>query len=590
MPNVIKADATEKLFGGANETAVEKSQRRDRYMIALANEPWARVDNMGRTVAGNVQLSQSEKSDTGTLLKLEHIEDASARLRSLLADDTINKALGTDQIAGIQAALATTGDIQKDISLSSPIAANAAGQQGLVLYDLHGPAEELVPIDTPLRNSFPRTQGVGTSFQYKQITGFTNAQTGSGLPLIHPGITDTTQTNFNVGGAGTALAYNRPPKISYTGQNLQAAYFQFGLSDEVTWSSFFAGQGFQDVRQLSQTSTMYASFLGEERMTAYGRGTSANGYSGAVAAPASVAVTVSATGGTIPAGTTYFVGVATLTGFGTSTAVWSASTTTTGSTSSLAVAWPSVPGALGYQVFLSRTAATAATSFFVGTAGSYAGVFTNATTVTSSAFTVTSSPTAGATPPTTDQSAQASGYDGILPITMGPSAGYTKNLQTTLDKLNPGSELQAAFAAQYALNLANPDRVMLNALDRKQQSDTIKSVGNPNGYRITMDMDSRSGRILGEIVTGIQNESTGKEVDLQVHPYWLQGTMSILTDTLPFPNSNVPSCWEYRNVQDYMGIDWPTMQLSYDFSTYWYGTFFCHAPAWQASITGIQAG
>lgn len=580
-----KADATTALFGGVEETAVEKSQRFDRYRKAIAEESWGVFNAMGQTVAGNLALSQVEKSDTGNLMKIEKIEDASARMQSLLRDDTINKALGADVLSSIEQSL---GTITKDISLTSPIAAGNGGQAGLVLYDLHGPAEELVPIETPLRNSFPRTQGVGTSFMYKQITGFSNAQTGSGLPLLHPGIADTTQTNFAVSGSANALYYNRGPKISYTGQNQQASYFQFGLSDEVTWSSFFSGQGFQDVRELSQTSTMYASFLGEERMTVYGRGTSGNGYSGAVAAPASVAVTPVATGGTIPSGSTYYIGVVSLTGFGTSTAVWSAATTIAAN-GSVQAAWPAVQGALGYQVFLSRTAATAATSFYVGTVGAYPGAFTNATTVTTPAITITTSPTSGATPPTSDASTQAIGYDGIMAITTGVNAGYTANIGGKFSTVNPGTELQAMFASMYATNLANPDRILCNAQDRKQMSDLLKG-STSTGFRVNIDADGSGGHQIGQIVTAIQNESTGKVTDLVVHPYWLQGTMSALTDTLPFPNSNVPSCWEYRNVQDYMGVQWPQMQFSYDFSTYWYGTFFCHAPAWQGSITGIQAG
>jgi hypothetical protein len=268
--------------------------------------------------------------------------------------------------------------------------------------------------------------------------------------------------------------------------------------------------------------------------------------------------------------------------------VWSAAQTIAAN-GSAQVAWPAVPGALGYQVFLSRTAASAATSFYVGTVGAYAGAYTNATTVTTPAITITTSPTTGATPPTTDASTQANGYDGILAITTGANAGYTNNIAGKFSTTNPGTELQAAFAAMYATNLANPDRILCNAQDRKQLSDLLKG-SSSTGFRVNIDADGSGGHQIGQIVTAVQNESTGKVTDLMVHPYWLQGTMSLITDTLPFPNSNIASCWAYRNVQDYMGVQWPQMQFSYDFSTYWYGTFYCPAPAWQGSITGIQAG
>ena len=571
-----KADASQMLFGGVDETPVQKSERFDRFKKKLDEAPWARVDNTGRTIAGNLRIAKTQRTDTGQqLIQVERIESATDQLRTALANDQIAKSLDTAQIAGIQAAL-DQQNVQKDISLTSPIS------DGLVLIDLKHPAEELVPVETPLRNRYPRTQGVGTAFIYKQITGFSNAQTGTGLPLIHPGITDTTQTNFAVSGSANALYYNRPPKISYTGQEVTKGYFQFGLSDEVTWSAFFAGQGFQDPRALSQTSTMYASFLAEERMTVYGR-SSASGYSGALTAPATVTAIPSTTGGTLAASTTYHVWVAAVSGFGTTAATDSGAITTTGSTSSIAVSWTPVAGAVGYQVYFG-SAAGAAAAFFVSNVGAFAGTGSNP------AITLVGPvPSSGPTAPTANTSAQAVGYDGILPITLSNQAGYTASVGGKFSTTNPGTEFQAAFAAMYALNLANPDCIALNAQDRKQMSDLLKGTS-ATGFRIQIDADGAGGHQLGQIVTAIQNEATGKVVDLMVHPYWPQGTASILTDTLPFPNSEVPSCWEYRNVQDYMGINWPSMQLSYDFSTYWFGTFFCHAPAWQGSLTGIQAG
>lgn len=586
MTSMLTKDGTDHLFGGAKETPVELTKRFDRYKKAIADQAWGQFDSMGRPVAGNLRIVASEKTDaSGQLIKIEKMEDAQSRVASLLRDDTINKALGADQISGIEQALST---IQKDISLTSPIGSGTGTSTGLTLVDLHGPAEELVPIDTPLRNTFPRTQGVGTAFQYKQITGFSNAQTGTGLPLLHPGIADTSQNNFAVPGSSNALYYNRGPKISYTGQNKSATYFQFGLSDEVTWSAFFAGQGFQDVRELSQTSTMYSSFLAEERMTLYGRGTSANGYSGAVAAPTTVAVTPSTTGGALAAGTTYHVWVASSTGYGTSVATDSGAVTTTGTTGSITVAWTPVVGAVGYQVFFGSTG-TAANAFFVANVGAYAGAFTNATTVTTAAITLVGPvPSTGATAPTADTSTQAVGYDGILPICLASSSGYQANIAGKFSSTNPGTELQTALVTMYNNNLARPKQILANVQDRKQLSDLLKG-SSSTGFRITIDADGQAGHQIGQIVSGIQNEGIGDMVDLDVHPYMPQGVMPILTHQLPFPNSQISNCWEYRNVQDYMGISWPQMQFSYDFSTYWFGCFFCHAAPWQGAIYGIQA-
>jgi hypothetical protein len=581
-----ETSSTDYLFGGKGEDAVAMSHRRDRFRKAIADEPWGQFDTSGRAVAGNLRIINSEKSDTGHLLqiaKTDGVNEAAERVTSLLANDAISKALGPAGTATINEALALQqGMIQKDISLTSPIGGGTGTSTGLTLVDLHGPAEELVPIDTPLRNTFPRSKGVGTAFQYKQITGFSNAQTGTGLPLLHPGITDSSQSNWNVGGAGTALAYNRGQKISYTGQNKSATYFQFSLSDEVTWSAVYSGAGFQDVRELSQTSTMYSSFLAEERMTFYGRGTSANGYSGAVAAPTTVTATPSTTGGNLAAGTTYHVWVASVSGFGTSAATDSGAVTTTGTTGSIGVYWPPVPGAIGYQVFFA-SAAGAAAAFFVSAVGWAGNSSTAAITL------VGPVPSTGSTAPTVDTSTQASGYDGILPICLSTSSGYQGNVNGKFSTANPGTEFQTAFVSMYNNNLARPRQILGNVQDRKQLSDLLKG-SSATGFRITIDADGQAGHQLGQIVTGIQNEAVGDMVDLDTHPYAPQGVMPILTHQLPFPNSNISNCWEYRDVQGYMGISWPQMQFSYDFSTYWYGAFYCHAQPWQGALYGIQAG
>lgn len=586
MTSTLSAAAADKLFGGAHETPVEMSKRFDRYRAAIRDQAWGQFDAVGRPVAGNLRLIDSETTDTGRLMriqKVDSVDEATSRVRALMEGDQINKALGADGVSNIESALAHQRDlIQKDISTSSPIGSGTGTSTGLTLVDLKHPAEELVPVDTPLRNTFPRTQGVGTAFQYKQITGFSNAQTGTGLPLLHPGIADTTQNNFAVSGSANALYYNRGPKISYTGQNKAANYFQFGLSDEVSWSAYFAGQGFQDVRELSQTSTMYASFLAEERMTLYGRGTNGNGFSGALAAPTTVTATPSTTGGTLAAGTTYHVWVAAVSGFGMSAATDSGAITTTGTTSSIAVYWTPVQGATGYQVFFGSSAG-AGNAFFVSSIG-WAG---NSTTA---AITLVGPvPSTGATAPTADTSTQTNGYDGILPICLSTSSGYQGNVNGKFSTTNPGTEFQSAFVAMYNNNLARPKQVLGNVQDRKQLSDLLKG-SSATGFRINIDADGLAGHQLGQIVTGLQNEAVGDMVDLDTHPYMPQGVMPILTHQLPFPNSNISNCWEYRNVQDYMGIQWPALQFSYDFSTYWYGVFFCHAQPWQGALWNIQPG
>lgn len=567
------------------DSPVGMSHRIDEFKKALKEAPWG-VKAQGRIVAGNLKLVAEERTASGGhMMEFAKADDHMAQMQALLRQDTINKALGEDQLAGIRAALAAQSDIQKDISLTSPIST------GMVLFDLKAPADFLVPVETPLRNRFPRTKGTGTSFRYKQITGMSNATTTGGAGIIHPGITDQTQTNFANPSSANALYFNRPPKITWTGQDVSKAYFQFGLSDELSWSTYFAGVDFEDPRQLSQSGVLYASMLAEERMTVQGRGPSAGsaGYSGALGdATLAIAAAAPAAGQTAVPGTpTVYVWIASNSGYATGGVTGPSSripvaasptnlTLTSGQVINGTVSGVGSQGAV-YDVYVNGTSTSTAAAYYYGT---FSGNFTIQGTLPTTGVTVSQV--------AADASSQAVGYDGILAICTGSSAGYTKFLNAAFSTVNPGTEFQTAFSQMYANNLANPDEILLNARDRRQISDLLKIAGT-TGLRMVYDAESQGSKVLGDIVGAIQNESTSKIVDLTVHPYLVQGVAPILTHTLPFPNSNVSSCFEYRNVQDYMGIGWPELQLSYDFSSYWFGTFFSPAPAWQGCITGIAA-
>jgi hypothetical protein len=76
--------------------------------------------------------------------------DPTAQLEALVA----NKSLTPDAASGLQNALAAQRlamqDIQKDITLTSPLSTSFAA------FDLEAPAKMLTPRPTPLRNRIPR--------------------------------------------------------------------------------------------------------------------------------------------------------------------------------------------------------------------------------------------------------------------------------------------------------------------------------------------------------------------------------------------------------------------------------------------------
>jgi hypothetical protein len=421
---------------------------------------------------------------------------------------------------------------------------------------------------------------MGTSRRYKRILGFSGTGTG-GVADIWPGITDTSTATF-----GSSLTLNRGPKISYAADDQSRTYKQFSLSDSVTWSAQYSGQGYEDIRQLSQTSVLYASMLAEEKMILAGRGTD-SGYVGALAAPTSLSATAraAAPGEVGLTAGRYWIKVTTQAQFGQS--VLSASlnidNVTTGQVVDITGTIPG--GGLGMNVYAAQVAAAGAdpgdaVKYYQGRTGykTYSlGAAANVVVTGAIASTVTA-----------DTTAYATGYDGLMTV-LGDSAqsGYVARLDAPFSSSNPGTEFQAAFVSLYNSVKADPDELLFNGADRKQMSDLLKTASSSN-YRLTIQQSEIGGVTVGDVVTAIVNEVTGKTVNMSIHPWLIQGNVPIVSWNLPIPDTQVTNVFQMVNVQDYMSLQWPVLQLSYDMSSYWYGTMVCYAPAWGGMIGGIK--
>lgn len=484
---------------------------------------------------------------------------------------TLTKSLTSEQAAALQSELnmlqqTYVGDIQKDWTPNNPV-----GGTGLTAYDLEAPAKRLVPRYTPLRNTLPRVKGQGNARKFKRIDSISNAGIPGGAAVLSPFFNSQTQTT-----AFGPVTLNRPKKINYTGSDWSVGYVELGFSDSVTYIAQFEGLGFDNLRGLSQTALLYSHLMGEERGILYSRGATGNGYSGLIAAPGSITTGTATTGGTIAAAT-YSVYVTAVSGFGESAPSSVASQVTTGATSTLTVTVGTEPtGAIYYNLYIGTAAGIGNAKF----QGSFAG-----NTVTLLSY------NAGGTVATgVDTSFDTNAYDGFLTVQSDPTrTGYLKRVNGTLSTTNPGDEFDSALATMFTNNGADPDEIWTTGAIRKVLAQIMRQGGTSGygpGYRTTL-VTGDGNVIMGTSVSGLMNANTGKVVDVKTHRFMPIGAALIRSTSVPVEDSNISAPVSMVNVQDYMAIDWPQIQMSYDQSTYQIGTMLHQAPAWSGLLLGI---
>lgn len=487
--------------------------------------------------------------------------------------EQMTKGLSADQVAAVQqdidVARTMLADIAKDWTAPYGGANNGNPlNTGVVPYDLQPSVKELVPLHTPLRNSTPRSpQGKGVATHWKTLDSLNNAggaSSGIGAAgVLSPFMNSQTDT-----AAFGPMTLRRGKKINYNMSDHVASYVEMGYSDMVTWTAQFAGAGFEDMRQLSRHALTWTHLMGEERAILYGRGASGNGYQGAVAAP--VIGTAAASGAGSLTGV-YKVIVIAKAGFGGS--VWSNEFTTASLTSNaLQVTLSSEPtGALNYDLYVTA-------------AGGGAGTETFQTNFVGNSVTITSVSAGAALPANADTTADTNGYDGWLSV-LPAQGGYVRRVNNKLSTTAPGSEFQTAFQSMYQTNFAEPDDIWLDPNVKVELGTILQNNAQNLPFRIQLSQEAGT---IGVAVTGLQNQLNSQMVPINVHPFMPLGAVLIRSTHLPYPAQGITTTAEIRTVQDYMAVDWPQVQFTYDSSTYFFGTMIHYGPAWSGLLLGVQ--
>ena len=553
----LSTPSVDQLFGGL--PASQRLARFEAYKSAMSTKI---TENLALKSVGGLNFSKTEGV-------VKTANPASTAL------DALTKAGASDETIALFSK-SVEADVAKNSgpwSNTNPLNYNP-GNVGFTPFDLQDSIEFLVPVMTPLRNSIPRRKAQGQAVQIRQITGYSNSRTG-GVPNLNTFFNSATNTSTYNG-----ITLNRPNTISYSADALVVPFVENGISDSVEYQAQFAAQGFTDLRQLSNTAAIYSHMLGEE-----------NNILNSTSAVLPVAGVTATTdnGGTatgLPAGT-YTPLVTISSAFGESKALTGQSTTVAAG-ESVTVVLNSVPvGAVALNVYVTvsgihyvgRTTSTASGSFPV--------LFAVTPTLPSTSADNGSSPEYqfGGT------ALGTAGYTGMISTLLGngstpAAAGYVKAVNGPLGTAAPFGEINTMLVEMWETNRAQPGTLYTSGRIQAALLAEIQQQGSATSYRANY-MTGDDGIIVGGAVTGITSPVGGPALNIVAHPFIPEGVVIAHSTTLPSPVSGVPGTATIDNVVDLTTIEWPQIGMSYDLSTYQYGSFVFHTPGFDGILTGI---
>ena len=479
-------------------------------------------------------------------------------------------------------------EIQKSITTANNLAA----------YDLQAPAKNLYPVQTPIRNTLPRTSGIGTATNWRTVRSII----GSGFDSM-----------------GWVPEGQRTARMSYVTQSLSASFKTLGEEDQATYEAINAGRGFEDIRA-RMTMRLLQKLMLKEESAIIGGNTSVplNGTGGAITTSVPV-VSASGSGATLAANT-YYVKVVPLTyeGYRNSTVangVAIASTITGsdgspytlyGGSGTISAASAGQAVTLGQTLFMSCAPMNGAVAYawYIGTSAGAGGTTLQAITTINSyarstpltagtqADNASVSVTGGTRSLSQDNSVNTLAFDGLLYNGFAPSSGaYVKSLATgtagtgtALTSSGRGSivEIDDMLIQMWNDNQLSPTVIYCNAQEvRNISNKVLTSASGAPMVRYNVGENASSMQLAASpFVDTYFNPITKQPLRIEVHPNVPPGTIISWADDLPaqYQSSEVPNVAEIRARQDYYQIDWPVTSRNQAVGVYCEEVLVCYAP------------
>jgi len=478
-----------------------------------------------------------------------------------------------------------------DISKSITTANN------LVAYDLQAPAKNLYPVQTPIRNTLPRTGGIGTATNWRVVRNII----GSGFDAM-----------------GWVPEGQRSGRMSYLTQSLSASYKTLGEEDQASYEAISAGRGFEDIRA-RMTMRLLQKLMLKEEAAIIGGNTSVP--LGTTPTPT---LTVGATGGSMSAATYYVRCVAlTYEGYRNSSVSAAGVATTQTITGADGLTYPlnggsgaisseasqAITGTQTLRMTVTPVNGAIAYAWFVGSASGAGNQYIQAiTTINSYELTtnpVTSSRQASnATGLSTDNSVNTLAFDGLL--YQGFASGSSAYIQTLatgtagtgtpLTSSGRGSveEIDDMLISMWNTSQLSPTVIYCNAQEiRNISNKVLTGASSAPLVRYNVGETAQSMQIgASPFIDTYYNPVTKQPLKVEVHPNVPPGTILAWADNLPaqYQSSEVPNVAEIRARQDYYQIDWPVTSRQQQVGVYAEEVLVCYAPFAIGIISNIANG
>jgi hypothetical protein len=456
-------------------------------------------------------------------------------------------------------------------------------------FDLRGPALQLYPVITPLRNRLPRqvSDRGDLATRWKAITGV-NTQ---GFELgVAPG--------------------RRSAEMSVTEQDYVASYAGLGLEASIDWEAVWSGGKEFDNKATLVQSLLRAVMIGEENVILNGN---ASMPLGTPATPTAVL----ANGGTLGSGLSLQVFVTALTaralanttvtggvtyGLVTRVNIDGTSTQYGAGASAVSLGSTAVSTTAGQQTVVASVTAVKGAAGYAWYIGTNAGAATLNTITTVNKVTISAPSTgtqlANVSGSNNDQSNNALVFDGFLTQALKSNAGYFASLDgntLTADQANGILEIDTALQWFWDNKRLSPTEIWVNSQEARNINKKIVASGGVPLFRFTLpggtgSEDDKPALLGGASIAKYWNKFTQQFLDIRIHPNLAPGTIFFNSSEIPYPLSGVDNVSFVRCRRDYYQIEWPVVSRQYVYGVYADEVLVCRAPFSLGVIANVANG